>query len=258
MNNTNNHKPPIRAQKLASFQHRSDVTGRVLTFAPMAWLKLRLFLHADDVEVGGFGISSEHDLLYIENFVTVKQIVTIASVEFDDNAVADHFDRCADEGVAPSRCGRVWIHTHPGSSPCPSFTDEKTFERVFGSCDWAVMAIVARTGATYGRLRFSAGPGGETIIPLTVDWERYPKDLLDQEGKMDERFIEWMDEYGSNIHHRPTIDLTSKVTVASCKQPQALRDQLDELDDLYDRQVLTDDYSPFSDPAATEEVYPWS
>jgi hypothetical protein len=248
----------IQAQKPALFQSRSDAASRILTFSPMAWLKLRLFLHGDDVEVGGFGISSEHDLLYIEDFVTVKQIVTIASVEFDDSAVADHFDRCIDEGIGPSRCGRVWIHTHPGSSPHPSFTDEKTFQRVFGSCDWAVMAIVARSGATYCRLRFSAGPGGETIIPLTVDWERYPRDLLDQEGKMDERFIEWMDEYGSNIHHRPTIDLTSKVTVAPSGQPPAFQDQLDELDDLYDRQILMDDFSPFADESAAEEVYPWA
>ena len=90
-------------------------------------------------------------------------------------------------------------------------------------------------------------PGGETIIPLTVDWERYPKELLDQEGKMDEQFIEWMDEYGSNIHHRPAIDPTMKVPVASSEQPLALLDRLDELDDLYDRQMLMDDYSPFSD-----------
>jgi hypothetical protein len=39
---------------------------------------------------------------------------------------------------------------------------------------------------------------------------------------MDERFIEWMDEYGSNIHHRPTIDLTSKVTVAPLRATAGL------------------------------------
>ncbi len=33
-----------------------------LTFAPLAWLKLRMFLHADHVEVGFFGISSADDL----------------------------------------------------------------------------------------------------------------------------------------------------------------------------------------------------
>jgi len=225
----------------------------------MAWLKLRLFLHADDVEVGGFGISSDHDLLYIEDFVTIKQIVTMASVEFDDNAVADHFDHCADEDIPPSRCGRIWIHTRPGTSPHPSFTDEETFQRVFGACDWACMAIVSRSGATYVRLRFSAGPGGETMIPLTVDWERYPQDVLDLEGKMDEQFIEWMDEYGRNIHHRPMLDLTPKKTATPSEQPSTYQDRLDELDELYDQQMLMDDFSPSVDePASTQEVYPWA
>jgi hypothetical protein len=233
-----NNKPPIRAQKSALCQSRSE-TISTLTFSPLAWLKLRLFLHGDDVEVGGFGISSDHDLLYIEDFFTVKQTVTIASVEFDDAAVADHFDRCADEGIAPSRCGRIWIHTHPGSSPQPSFTDENTFERVFGACDWAVMAIVARSGATYGRLRFSAGPGGETLIPLAVDWERFPQDLLDQEEMMDQRFADWMDEYGRNIHHRPALNLKE-----AAKPPaRAVPDRVDELDELYDQQILMDDFS---------------
>jgi hypothetical protein len=247
MNNANS-KLLIRAHKSALSP--SYVT-KTLTFSPMAWLKLRLFLHGDDVEVGGFGISSDNDLLYIEDFVTVKQNVTMASVEFDDAAVADHFDHRADEGIAPSRCGRVWIHTHPGSSPLPSFTDEKTFERVFGACDWAVMAIVARSGATYGRLRFSAGPGGETLIPLAVDWERYPQDLMDQEGRMDQCFADWMDEYGRNIHQRPALVLR-EITKAPQK-PSPLLDRLDELDEWYDQQILTDELS--FDESMAQEVY---
>jgi len=250
MNNT----IPIRFHKQALSQGRRE-EDRILSFSPMAWLKLRLFLHADEVEVGGFGISSSHDLLYIEDFVTVRQTVTAASVEFDDDGVADHFDRCADQGIAPGRCGRIWIHTHPGSSPDPSFTDERTFERVFGTCDWAVMAIVARSGSTYGRLRFSAGPGGQAMIPLTVDWERYPQELLRQEGQMDQRFAQWMDEYGRNIHHQPLPDLTLKETPPPPPHPLTCFDRPEELDELYDRQVLADEFSPFFDE---QEVYPWA
>src|SRR5205814_9754162 len=131
-----------------------DGGPRALTFSPLAWLKLRLFMHADNVEIGGFGISKTDDLLYIEQFVTVKQTVSCVTVEFDDAAVADHFDHCADRGIAPSRSGRVWIHTHPDISPQPSFTDERTFKRAFGNCDWSVMAIVARDGASDARLSF--------------------------------------------------------------------------------------------------------
>ena len=31
------------------------------------------FLHAGDTEVGGFGVSAENNLLYVQDFVTVKQ-----------------------------------------------------------------------------------------------------------------------------------------------------------------------------------------
>jgi hypothetical protein len=162
--------------------------------------------------------------------------------------------------MAPSRCGRVWIHTHPGTSPHPSFTDENTFERVFGTCDWALMAIVARNGSTYGRQRFNAGPGGETMIPITVDWERYPRDLLELEGKMDARFIDWMDEYGTHIHHTPALNLMLKKTMAPWERPPAYLDQLNQLDELYDQQMLMDDFSPsFNESeieASAQEMYP--
>jgi hypothetical protein len=83
-----------------------------LIFAPLAWLKLQFFCHRGDTEMGGFGISAKVDLLYIEDFRTVRQNATWASVAFDDTAVADFFDECVDRGVSPSRCGRIWLHTH--------------------------------------------------------------------------------------------------------------------------------------------------
>jgi len=209
-----------------------------LTFAPLAWLKLRHFLHSDQVEVGGFGISAASDLLYLEDFVTVKQTVTIVSVEFDDAAVADHFDRCADVGIGPGRCGRVWVHTHPGDSSHPSLTDEQTFARVFGNCDWSVMAIVARGGERYARLQFTAGPGGSVVIPIRVDWERFPNDLIDSEGQFDQLISSWMDEYGSNVFPRVMPDFLHSITPS--KGPPK-RDRLwDDLDRLYDDRVLHD------------------
>jgi hypothetical protein len=77
-----------------------------VTFSPLAWLKLLMFLRAGDTEVGGFGISAEKQPLYIEDFVTVKQTVTAVTVAFDDTAVADFFDDCIDRGPAVSR--RIW------------------------------------------------------------------------------------------------------------------------------------------------------
>ncbi len=120
--------------------------------------------------MGGFGVSAEDDLLLVEDVRLIGQRTTLVSVEFDDEAVADYFDQQVDAGLLPERFFRLWIHTHPGDSAEPSSVDEETFERVFGRCDWAVMAILASSGATSARLRFSAGPGGEIEIPLQVDY----------------------------------------------------------------------------------------
>jgi len=116
-----------------------------VTFSPLAWLKLLMFLHAGETEVGGFGVSAEKRPLYIEDFVTVRQTTSLVTVAFDDTAVADYFDDCIDRGLMPARFARIWIHTHPGQSAQPSTVDEETFERVFGNCDWAMMFIVRRT-----------------------------------------------------------------------------------------------------------------
>ena len=91
----------------------------------------------------------------------MRQVCTGVSVAFDDQAVADFFDRQVDLGRRPEQFGRIWVHTHPGNSPEPSMTDEDTFARVFGRTDWAVMFILAR--------RARAMPGcGSTSAPAAI------------------------------------------------------------------------------------------
>jgi hypothetical protein len=199
-----------------------------LTFSPLAWLKLQFFLHAGDTEVGGFGVSAPgpapgpkpapgapgapgtperpeapgagDNLLYVADFVTVSQRTTLASVAFDDQAVADYFERCFDQGIHPSRAARIWCHTHPGDSPQPSATDEECFARVFGACDWSVMFIISRTGQTYARLSFKAGPGASLLLPVAVDWACWPALASDAGRDLDAIFQGWVDEYVANIH----------------------------------------------------------
>jgi proteasome lid subunit RPN8/RPN11 len=141
-----------------------------LRFSPTAWAKLLFFRDRGETEIGGFGITSANDLLRIEEFQTVKQGVTMASVAFEDEAVADLFDQQVNLGRRPEQFARLWVHSHPGDSPEPSGTDEETFERVFGRCQWAVMFIIGRTGKTYACLRFNVGPGGRVLIPVEVDY----------------------------------------------------------------------------------------
>ena len=231
---------------------RIDDGRRQLVFAPLAWLKLRFLLHAGETEVGAFGVTSEHDLLYVEQLTVPMQQTSEVSVEFDDSAVADHFDGCFDRGIAPARCGRIWIHSHPGSSPMPSSTDEQTFARAFGDCDWAVMAIIARGGASYARLRFAAGPGGSVLLPVVVDWQRLPQDLLDGEGMLDDLVGQWLDEYGTAVHPIPAFSFETEAAGSHAEALadsqyigaqfdsdfQGYSDEYDRLDELYDEQFL--------------------
>ena len=169
-------------------------TTPVLRFSPTAWAKLLFFRDRQETEVGGFAITSAADLLKVEDFVTVKQEVTMASVSFDDQAVADFFEAQVDAGRKPEQFARIWLHTHPGDSPQPSCTDEETFARVFGACQWAVMFVLARGGKSYARLRFNVGPGGNVIIPVEVDFSM-PFGSSQQEA--------WEAEYKANIGARP-------------------------------------------------------
>ena len=241
---------PRKTEPPKRFQRQFDPLYQSLRFAPLAWLKLRLFLHAGDTEVGFFGISDEDDLLYVQDIVALKQHVTAVSVQFEDNAVADYFDHCADAGISPSRCGRVWIHTHPGDSPEPSTVDEETFARVFGNCDWAIMAIIARGGASYARLTFTAGPGGSVLIPIRVDWEQLPDEFMTREGTLDTLITGWMDEYATSIFPE---DLWPAKLPAST--PSAHLDRPDMLDELYDRQFLDERIDDLYLDTMREEVF---
>ncbi|MEK6248330.1 MAG: hypothetical protein N2C12_09140 [Planctomycetales bacterium] len=140
-----------------------------LRFTPYAWAKLLFLRDYGNSEVGGFGITSADDLLLVEEIQLISQDCTIATVKFDDESVADFFDEQVEQGRKPEQFARIWIHTHPGNCADPSHVDEQTFDRSFGSVDWAVMFILARTGTTYSRLRFNIGPGSEAEIPVQID-----------------------------------------------------------------------------------------
>ncbi len=197
-------RPFRKTTKLKSSQCPKDRPRRQLTeasqpslrFSPTAWAKLAFFRDHGPTEIGGFGITDADDLLYVEDFMTVKQEVTGASVCFDDDAVADFFDVQVDAGRKPEQFARVWLHTHPGFSAEPSATDEETFARVFGGCQWAVLFIVGIEDQTYARLRFNVGPGGEAEIPVVVD---YSLSFTAADHKA------WRAEYEANIIVAPGI-----------------------------------------------------
>ena len=179
------HKTPIGPPSDASLnpqpKRRPDARAQRVLLRPAAFLKLMFCCHAAQTEIGGFGIGSALDPLVVESFELVQQSTSVVTVTFDDLAVADHADRFADQGIGPERSLRIWIHTHPGSSATPSGTDERTFATSFGSCDWSAMLIQSRGEERYCRLQFTAGPGGELILPVLFDWASLPVWLLENE-----------------------------------------------------------------------------
>jgi proteasome lid subunit RPN8/RPN11 len=185
----------------------------VLRFSPTAWAKLLYFRDKSDNEVGGFGITEPDDLLYVKEFVAVKQEVTAVSVKFDDEAVANFFEDQVDLGRKPEEFARIWLHSHPGDSPEPSFTDDVTFARVFGTCQWAMMFIVAQDNKTYAKLSFNVGPGGRVLIPAEIDYRQSfgpsNQEAWDTEYTANIKATEWLSAFGSKDNSPVKHDLTS-------------------------------------------------
>jgi len=149
--------------------------------------------------------------------------------------VADHFDDYVDLGYPPERFARIWVHTHPGDSACPSGTDEETFARCFGNSDWAIMFILAQGGETYARLALNAGPGGDLMLPVEIDFSR-PMPASEEQ--------DWEQEYQASVTEeclfQPRQEERKLLRAARSRQ------QLD--------QRLDDDwmYDPFYDPEQLE------
>jgi proteasome lid subunit RPN8/RPN11 len=227
-----------------------DNESPVLRFSPTAWAKLLYFRDRSDNEIGGFAVTLANDLLFVQDFVTVKQEVTGISVKFDDAAVADFFDAQVDLGRKPEQFARIWLHSHPGDSPEPSFVDEETFKRVFGNCQWALMFVVAQNGRTYARLSFNVGPGCQVLVPVEVDYgcDFGPSDRLlwDAEYETNVRAGAWISDPGGEGSGAESIgndfgkySLPSDFITEFEKMEPA--DRRFVLDELADRPDLWDD-----------------
>lgn len=223
----------------------------VLRFSPRAWAKLLFMRDMTDNEVGGFGITEADDSLFVVDFAVVKQKVTCVSVAFDDNAVGDFFEDQVTAGRKPEQFARIWLHTHPCDSPSPSSTDESTFARVFGSCDWSVMAIVAQDNSTFARLRFNTGPGGEIKIPVCIDYS------CEFDGS---DFEKWQALYLANVIEENVFNFTKKAAESKKlkhEEPDIFgttdfsnpEDMLEELEQMHpdERQIFMDELAIRSD-----------
>jgi len=226
---------------------RDDIEQLALRFSPTAWAKLVHFRDKSDNEVGGFAITDPDDLLFVREFVTVKQEVTPVSVKFDDESVANFFEDQVDLGRKPEQFARVWLHSHPGDSPEPSVIDEDTFERVFGNCQWAVLFVVAQYNKSYAKLRFNVGPGGQVLIPTEIDYGQEfgssDHELWDTEYVANVKAIEWLTERSNTVPDSGGHDLSDyalpydfldEFELMEPEERQFILDELADRPDLWD------------------------
>lgn len=124
-------------------------------FAKLAWFRINC---TDDnvdgvvtknpqfLEVSLMGVSeSPENIGYINDFVCVPQECSSGLTEPDDDGMNTYLETMfLDKGMTFTQCGRFWAHTHPGTSPTPSGTDDTTFTKWFGHTDVGVMYILAK------------------------------------------------------------------------------------------------------------------
>lgn len=174
---------------------RKQWSRTTLRLSPLAWCHWQFLAHAGETEAAAFGITSPDDPLKVERLWVPKQECTWAFCETAEGQFNEMVEWAFDAGVAPSRVGKIWFHTHPGTSPNPSGTDENTFEDDFGKCELSVMAILARGGDTYARVQFKAGP--QFVIPVEVEWDELDTDELAA------AMVGWKEEYAAKVTKAP-------------------------------------------------------
>ena len=161
-----------------------------LLFTPYAWKKLVYLRDLSDNEVGALGVSVPGKPLVIADLLVPKQLVSWVSVAFDMDNVSDLYADMSEKNRPMEEFARVWIHTHPGSSATPSGTDENTFMTNYGTCNWSVMFILAKSGATTACLRLKTPQKLDIQLGVGIDWT-VPFDATDE--------VEWKSHYAQSI-----------------------------------------------------------
>ena len=193
-------------------QKITTVNKPILQFTPYAWSKLLYMRDKGHTEVGGFAITDPANALLVTDFKLVKQVCSSVSCDFEDIGVADHFDDMADACIHPENCGRIWVHTHPGNSATPSYTDHDTFTKCFGKCSWAIMFILAKGGAKFAQLRILNG-AKVFLFDINIDIT-YEHEFLATD------YSKWNEEYLANV--KQYVYTAPVVTTASTKDHLSL------------------------------------
>lgn len=147
----------------------------VLKFTPFAWGKLVSLNNISTCEIGAYGISDPDDLLVVKDIYLPQQTVSGVEVKFDDEGIQDYYEeQVLIYGRHPREFARIWIHSHPwhGDTLNPSGTDEDTFRRCFGECDWAIMFIINNDERYYCRMSIRTGIHMNIMMKAKIDYTK--------------------------------------------------------------------------------------
>ena len=124
-------------------------------FAKLSWFRLNCndnnvadgnSANPSFLEVSLMGVSrSEEEINYIVDFVCIPQEASAGLTEPTDEGMLEYSENMMIDKKLPTSMFRsFWAHTHPGTSPTPSGTDNDTFKKWFKDADIGVMYILAK------------------------------------------------------------------------------------------------------------------
>jgi proteasome lid subunit RPN8/RPN11 len=173
-----------------------------LTLSGFAYYKMRYLANKHNVEVGGWGFAHDEDKpLDVADIKLIKQKSTGGSIDFDDEGVVEYTEDMIAAGKEFPQFMRVWVHTHPGSSPHPSTTDRETFANLTDALPWVVMCIIAKEGAVYAEIGWRFGGQHMCIeCDLEVDWAF--NDWQEWDKEYDDNVVEGFHRKEYVVQHR--------------------------------------------------------
>jgi len=165
-----------------------------LTISSLAMLKMQRAIHiVKGDEVGGM-IEFSPDMskgLIVKDIYFPKQSISGATVQFDDEAMAEYAEHMViDRKLDPILWRTGWWHHHPFQSSVPSGVDWSTTNEKFGPklCPHFSVMLITSKKDTSCNLRLTTGPLSINT-ELEVDWDYYGLPAFPGFEKFDDNLI---------------------------------------------------------------------
>lgn len=137
--------------------------------------KLKAFRDMGKTEVTGFFITKPDNSLEVIDAVLVEAECSGATVDISPETMNQLYLDCAEKKIYTNQL-IWWWHTHPGTSPSPSMTDESTFEELGEDRVFNAMYILAKGDNEYAKISIRDTATGielEQIISIEHPFEKW-------------------------------------------------------------------------------------